>query len=274
MSRIHQLSKKNAFKARVSTFRELLEIEQSWPVHGWASPNTPRYDVMRSIFCHQHIFAGATQVDSWVALKNLFWGIFVAECGTQVMRSILRCCFSPGAPALTRCDSADDRMIFSRMMRSKRSLPNTKSLFDLLVMLESLFFCIHLLLFILSETIHDYPYSHHPLPRQRWETWKPCGGRWHAFNRPNHSPILITLVMGHLRDMNGMKAMKIDCMFHFAHRIWMSFFLSHFVSFCYVLHCFTCFCCQSHGGERMYICREMCHVPPSFHWVPRRHQWI
>ena len=84
----------------------------------------------------------------------------------------------------------------------------------------------------------------------------------------------MTLVMGHLRDMNGMKAIKADCMFHFAHRIWMSFFLSHYVSFCYVLHCFTCVCCQSHGGERMYICREMCHVPPSFHWVPRRRQWI
>ena len=63
--------------------------------------------------------------------------------------------------------------------------------------------------------------------------------------------------------------------FPFAHRIWMSFFLSQFVSFCYVWHCsFTCFCCQSHGGERMYICREMCHVPPSFHWVPRRRQSI
>lgn len=81
MSRIHQLSKKNAFKARVSTFRELLEIEQSWPVHGWASPNTPRYDVMRSIFCHQHIFAGATEVDSWVALKNLF---LLGICGLNV----------------------------------------------------------------------------------------------------------------------------------------------------------------------------------------------
>jgi len=58
---------------------------------------------MRSIFCHQHIFAGATQVDSWVALKNLFLGRFVAECGThdllpyahKIHRSDAEvCCFS------------------------------------------------------------------------------------------------------------------------------------------------------------------------------------